>query len=52
MTSFLVKEALQFARQKGNKVAFDQVWHDGLIYKLYNCGVNQVILKVIIYTPI
>ena len=57
MTSFLVKEALQFAREKGSKVytcfldvkkAFDQVWHDGLFYKLYNCGVNKVIVKVII----
>ena len=43
MTSFLVKEAIQFAKEKGSKVyacfldvrkAFDQVWHDGLFYKL------------------
>ena len=56
MTSFLVKEAIQFAKEKGSKVntcfldvrkAFDQVWHNGLFYKLYNCGINRTILKVI-----
>ena len=56
MTSFLVKEAIQFAKEKGSKVyacfldvrkAFDQVWHDGLFYKLYNRGINRTMLKVI-----
>ena len=56
MTSFLVKEAIQFAKEKSSKVytcfldvrkAFDQVWHDGLFYKLYNCDINRTILKVI-----
>ena len=56
MTSFLIKEAIQFAKEKGSKVyacfldvrkAFYQVWHDGLFYKLYNCGINRTILKVI-----
>ena len=57
MTSYLVKEALLFAKENSSKVfacfldvkkAFDQVWHDGLFYKLYNCGVNKTILRVII----
>ena len=57
MTSFLVKESLEFAREKGSKVyacfldvkkAFDQVWHDGLFYKLNKSGVKNVLLKLII----
>ena len=30
------------------KKAFDQVWHDGLFNKLYNCGLNKMTLKLII----
>ena len=57
MSSFLVREAIQYAQEKGSKVyacfldvkkAFDQVWHDGLFYKLHNCGVNTSVLSVII----
>ena len=57
MSSFLVREAIQYAQEKGSKVyacfldvkkAFDQVWHDGLFYKLHNCGVNKTVLGVII----
>ena len=42
MTSFLVKKAIQFAKEKGSKVyacfldvrkAFDQVWHNEFIYR-------------------
>ena len=57
ITSFIVKEAIQYAKEKNSKVyacfldvkkAFDQVWHDGLFYKLYKCGVNKTVLKTII----
>ena len=57
ITSFNVKEAIQYAKEKNSKVyacfldvkkAFDQVWHDGLFYKLYKCGVNRTVLKTII----
>ena len=57
ITSFIVKEAIQYAKEKNSKVyacfldvkkAFDQVWHDGLFYKLYKCGVNRTVLKTII----
>ena len=57
MSSFLVRKAIQYAQEKGSKVyacfldvkkAFDQVWHDGLFYKLHNCGVNKSVLSVII----
>ena len=53
MTSFLVKEAIQFAKEKGSEVyacfldvrkAFDQVWHDGLFYKLYK-SYNEFIYR-------
>ena len=56
MTSFLVREALYFAKENGSKVyacyldvrkAFDQVWHDGMFYKLAKCGINKSILKVL-----
>ncbi|MEW8546461.1 MAG: reverse transcriptase domain-containing protein, partial [Candidatus Thiodiazotropha sp.] len=56
MTSFLVRESLWFAKENGSKVyacyldirkAFDQVWHDGLFYKLANCGIDKAILKVL-----
>ncbi|MCG8048788.1 MAG: reverse transcriptase family protein [Candidatus Thiodiazotropha taylori] len=57
MTSFLVREAVQYAREKGSKVyacfldvkkAFDQVWHEGLFFKLYKSGVNKAIVRTII----
>ena len=58
MTSFFfVKEAIHYAKEKSSKVcacfldakkAFDQVWHNGLFYKLYKCGVNRTVLKTII----
>ena len=56
MTSFLVREALQYAKEKGSKVyacfldvkkAFDQVWHEGLFYKLFKSGVNKAIVRII-----
>ena len=58
MTSFLVWESLCFANLKENdsevyacyldiRKAFDQVWHDGLFYKLANCGVDKAILKIL-----
>ena len=28
--------------------SFDQVWHDGMFYKLAKCGINKSILKVLI----
>ena len=28
--------------------AFDRVWHDGLIYKLHELGVNITLLKTVI----
>ena len=45
-----------FAKENGSKVyacyldirkAFDQVWHDSLLYKLANCSVDKAILKVL-----
>ncbi|MEW8150680.1 MAG: reverse transcriptase family protein [Candidatus Thiodiazotropha endolucinida] len=57
MTSFLVRESLCFAKENGSKVyacyldirkAFDQVWHDGLFYKLANCGIDKAILKILL----
>ena len=57
MTSFLVRESIHFAKENGSKVyacfldirkAFDQVWHDGLFYKLYNCGIDKAILKILL----
>ena len=57
ITSFIVKEGIQYTKEKNSKVyacfldakkAFDQVWHDGLFYKLYKCGVNRTLLKTII----
>ena len=61
MTSFLVRESFCFANENDSKVhacyldirkAFDQVWHNGLFYKLANCGVDKALLKVlfILYT--
>ena len=52
MTSFLVKEAIQFAKEKGSKVntcfldvmkAFDQVWHNGLFIALYK-GLSPIFI--------
>ena len=57
MTSFLVRESICFAKENGSKVyayyldirkAFDQVWHDGLFYKLAKCGIDKAILKVLL----
>ena len=56
MTSFLARESLCFAKENGSKVyacyldirkAFDQVWHEGMFYKLAKCGINKSILKVL-----
>ena len=53
----LVREALQYAKEKGSKVyacfldikkAFDQVWHEELFYKLVKSGVNKAIVRIII----
>ena len=57
MTSFLLKESIYFAKENGSKLytcfldvkkVFDQVWHNGLFYKLYHAGLDKAILKVLI----
>ena len=57
MTSLIVKESIHFCQEKNSKLytcfldarqAFDRVWHDGLIYKLHQLGVNITLLKTVI----
>lgn len=56
MTSFMLRELIYFAKENGSRLyvcfldvrkAFDCVWHDGLFYKLYKCGVNKSIFKIL-----
>ena len=56
MTSFMLRESIYFAKENGSRLyvcfldvrkAFDCVWHDGLFYKLYKCGVNKSIFKIL-----
>ena len=56
MTSFLVKESINFCKEKDSKLfscflnarqAFDKVWHEGLIYKLYLLGIDITLLKTV-----
>ena len=57
MTSFLLRESIFYAKENGSKFyvcfqdvkkAFDCVWHDGLIYKLYNSGINKTFCRLIV----
>lgn len=50
MTSFFLKEAILYAKENKSQVfvsfldakqAFDRVWHNGLLYKLYNTGIDS-----------
>ena len=52
----LIRESIYFAKENGSRLyvcfldvrkAFDCVWHDGLFYKLYKCGVNKSIFKIL-----
>lgn len=56
MTSFVLRESLQFAREHSSKVyvcwldgrsAFDCVWHDGLFFKLIEMGVDPSTLTAL-----
>ena len=57
MTSFLVQESINYAREKHSKLyvcfldvkqAFDNVWHDGLFLKLDELGIDLYIWKAIV----
>ena len=56
MTSFLFKESVQFARENNSKLyacfldvrkAFDNVWHEALLVKLYKTGIDLYLFKAI-----
>ena len=57
MTSFLVNESVQYAKENNSKLyicfldakkAFDKVWHDGLLLKFYERGIDLYIWKVLV----
>ena len=57
MTSFLLQESVNYAKENGSKLyicfldakkAFDKVWHDGLLLKLYERGIALYIWKVLV----
>ncbi len=57
MTSFAVQEAINFTQEHNSKAfiafldsrqAFDRVWHNGLIFKLHELGIDHTSLKTII----
>ena len=57
MTSFLVNESVQYAKENNSKLyicfldakkAFDRVWHDGLLLKFYERGIDLYIWKVLV----
>ena len=57
MTSLLLQESVHYAKENGSKLyicfldakkAFYKVWHDGLLLKLYERGIDLYIWKVII----
>ena len=57
MTSFLVNESVQYAKGNNSKLyicfldakkAFDKVWHDGLLLKFCERGIDLYIWKVLV----
>lgn len=57
MTSFLLQESVHYARDNGSKLyicfldakkAFDKVWHDGLLMKLHEMGIDFYMWKVLV----
>ncbi|MEW8547363.1 MAG: reverse transcriptase family protein, partial [Candidatus Thiodiazotropha sp.] len=57
MTSFLLQESVHYARENGSKLyvcfldaqkAFDKVWHDGLLLKLYELGMELYLWKILV----
>ena len=57
MTSFLANESVQYAKENNSKLyicfldakkAFDKVWHDGLLLKFYERGIDLYIWKVLV----
>ena len=55
MTSFMVRESIHFAKEQGSKLfmcfldirqAFDRVWQDLLMVKLYRKGVNEAVINL------
>jgi hypothetical protein len=61
MTSFYFKESILYGKEQGSKVhvcfldakqAFDRVWHEGLLWKLFNCNLdsNTFLCFVNLYT--
>lgn len=53
MTSFVLRECIHFSRENSSplyvcyldgKQAFDNVWHDGLFYKLIELNVDETTL--------
>ena len=57
MASFLLHESVYYVKENGSKLyvcfldakkAFDNVWHDRLILKLYERGIDVYIWKVLV----
>ncbi len=57
MTSFLLRESILYAKEQSSKLyvcfldvqkAFDNVWHDGLFYKLHQMQVDRILIRAII----
>ena len=57
MTSFQVNESVQYAKENNSKLyicfldakkAFDKVWHDGLLLKFYERGIDLYIWKILV----
>ncbi len=54
-TNFLLRETIHFANDRRSTVhvaclniekAFDKVWQNGLLYKLYKKGINTTLWKI------
>ena len=57
MTSFVLQESIYYAKENNSKLytcfldaqkAFDKVWHDGLLLKLHERGLDHYLWKIIV----